>query len=112
MLRSLGRWRLPSGSLDTTPGEDLCNSSSNDFRPNAPRLAAAGSPARVYGGVDLQDVILSHPNARALDRVLASGEAPAKRSTSGGLGGPEGSRFLRLELSITELARELDLDAA
>ncbi len=34
-------------------------------------LAAAGSPARVffYGRVDRRDVILSHPNARALDRV-------------------------------------------
>jgi hypothetical protein len=74
-------------------------------------LAASGSPARVYGGIDLQDVTSSHPSARVLDRNLTGGTASARRSTSRGLGGPEGSQFLRLELSVTEVARALDLDA-
>jgi hypothetical protein len=73
-------------------------------------LAAAGSPARLFGGVDLQDVTASHLSARALDRDLSSKTASPKRSGSKGFAGPEGSRFLRLELSVTELARALDLD--
>ena len=73
-------------------------------------LAAAGSPARLFGGVDLQDVTASHLSARVLDRDLSGKTTPPKRSGSKGFGGPEGSRFLRLELSVTELARALDLD--
>ena len=72
-------------------------------------LAAPGSPGRVYGGIDLQDVTASHPSARALDHDLTGRAPSAKRSTSRGVGGPEGSRFLRLEVSVTELARALDL---
>jgi hypothetical protein len=55
-------------------------------------------------------VTSSHRNVRVLDRDLTGKTASAKRSTSRGFGGPEGSRFLRLELSVTELARALDLD--
>ena len=73
-------------------------------------LAAAGSPARLFGGVDLQEVAASHLSARVLDRDLSDKTTPLKRSGSKGFGGPEGSRFLRLELSVTELARALDLD--
>ena len=73
-------------------------------------LAAAGSPARLFGGVDLQDVAASNLSARALDRDLSGKTTPPKRTGSKGFGGPEGSRFLRLELSVTELARALDLD--
>lgn len=73
-------------------------------------LAAAGSPARLFGGVDLQAVAASHLSARVLDRDLSGKTTPLKRSGSKGFGGPEGSRFLRLELSVTELARALDLD--
>ena len=75
-------------------------------------LAAPRSPAHVYGGINLQDVTSSQATAHALGRGLAARRASGKRSTSGGLGGPEGSRFLRLELSITELARALDLATA
>ena len=73
-------------------------------------LAAAGSPARLFGGVDLQDVAASNLSARVLDRDLSGKTTPPKRSGSKSFGGPEGSRFLRLELSVTELARALDLD--
>jgi hypothetical protein len=73
-------------------------------------LAAAGSSARLYGGIDLQDVSSSHGSARVLDRGLDRRTASLKRSASKGFRGPEGSRFLRLELSVTELARALDLD--
>lgn len=73
-------------------------------------LAAPGSPERVYGGIDLQDVTPSHPSARALDHDLTGRTASARRSMSRGLGGSEGSRFLRVDLGVTELARVLDLD--
>jgi hypothetical protein len=74
-------------------------------------LVAPGAPARLYGGIDLQDVTSSHRDARVLARDLTGKTASAKRSASRGFGGPEGSQFLRLELSVTELARALDLDA-
>jgi len=73
-------------------------------------LVAPGSPGRLYGGIDLQDVSSSHGSARVLDRDLTGTTTSLKRSTSKGFGGPEGSQFLRLELSVTELARALDLD--
>jgi hypothetical protein len=73
-------------------------------------LITPGAPARLYGGIDLQDLTSSHREARFLDRDLAGKTASAMRSTLRGLGGPEGSQFLRLELSVTELARALDLD--
>jgi hypothetical protein len=72
-------------------------------------LAASGATPRVYGGISLQEMVSERPSDRGLDRVLASGQRPGKRTPAGGIGGPEGSRFLRLELSVTELARELDL---
>ena len=75
-------------------------------------LAVPGSPGRVYGGIDLQDVTASHPSARALDHDLTRRTASAEGSKFRGVGGPEGSRFLRLEVSVTELARALDLDEA
>ncbi len=75
-------------------------------------LAAPGSPARVYGGVGLEDVTSERRTARDLDRELATRQVSVKPATSRGLGGPEGSRFLRLEISVTALAREIDLDAA
>ncbi len=73
-------------------------------------LAAPPALPRVYGGIDLQEVTSSHLVGRALDRELTHSEAPLKQATFTGFGGAEGSRVLRLELSVTELARELDLD--
>jgi hypothetical protein len=73
-------------------------------------LATPGSPARLFGDIDLQAVTSSQASARILDRELDGKTASPKRSGSKGFGGPEGSRFLRLELSVTELARALDLD--
>jgi DNA-binding transcriptional MerR regulator len=67
-------------------------------------LAAPGSPARVFGGIDLQDVTSSPPSAPALDRDLRDATASRTRSR------PEVTQVLRLELSLTELARALDLE--
>lgn len=75
-------------------------------------LATPGSPTRLFGGIDLQDASSSHGSAAVLDRELDSETASPNRSGSKSFGGPEGSRFLRLELSVTELARALDLDGS
>lgn len=73
-------------------------------------LGVAGAAPRVYGGINLRDVVTERPNdRRGVERVLVSRQQPADRVPAGGLAGPEGSRFLRLELSVTELARELEL---
>jgi DNA-binding transcriptional MerR regulator len=73
-------------------------------------LTAAKSPPRLYGGVDLTKAI-STPGSRGIGRAVANEITPIGKSKSRSLGGPEVSRFLRLELSITELAREIRLDA-
>lgn len=107
--RQLGGFKLPDSLRDPSAPDlrvVIADGARLYFTVADPR-----SQARVYGGVELQDVTLSHATARTLDRDLAGRTASAKRSTSRGLGGPEGSQYLRLELSITELARALDLDA-
>jgi len=110
------RWKWSSWTPSTRP-DSLQDPKAPDLRvviADGARLyftlAAAGSAARVYGGIDLQDVTPSHPGARVLEHDLKGRTASAKRSISSGIGGPEGSRFLRLELGVTELARALDLD--
>jgi hypothetical protein len=74
-------------------------------------LAVAKSPPRLYGGVDLTKAISAEPRRRGIGRTVGSVIPPIAKSTSRSLGGLEGSRFLRLELSITELAREIRLEA-
>lgn len=75
-------------------------------------LAASGSPPRVYGGLDLREVASSEMGPRDLDRALAraKGKGPERERPASGFGGPEGSREMRLELSLTEIARDLDLN--
>jgi hypothetical protein len=72
-------------------------------------LAAPRSPTHVYGGINLQDVTSSRLTTRSLERNLTG---TVKRSMSRAFGGPEEGQFLRLELCVTNLARELELDGA
>jgi len=74
-------------------------------------LTAAKSSPRLYGGVDLAKLISAEPRSRAIGRAIRSVITPIGKSTPRSLGGPEGGRFLRLELSVTELVREIRLDA-
>ncbi len=74
-------------------------------------LTAANSPPRLYGGVDLTKAMSTQPGSRRIGRAVASVITPIGTFPSRTLGGPEASRFLRLELSITELAREIRFDA-
>ena len=73
-------------------------------------LAQAGSTPKVYGGLDLREVASSETRPRDLDRALAQAKAPEPKPTPSGLGGPEGSRWVRLEVSLTRIARELGLE--
>lgn len=67
-------------------------------------LGAAGKKAKLFGGVTL-DRLAGEP-------VHLRGAAkPVRRSGNvAGFGGLEGSRFARLEVSVTQIARDLPLD--
>jgi len=73
-------------------------------------LGTGGSTKKVYGGIDLREPASSKKGLRALERDLARPKALAPSATSGGFGGPEGSRQARVELSVTRIAQELRLD--
>jgi DNA-binding transcriptional MerR regulator len=73
-------------------------------------LALAGSAPKVYGGIDLREVASTEWGPRDLDRALARAKAPERGATPGGVDGPEGSRAVRLEVSVTEISRELELE--
>ncbi|MGE0159788.1 MAG: hypothetical protein AB7T31_10285 [Gemmatimonadales bacterium] len=97
--------------------DSLRNSNAPDFRiviADGGRLyftlAGARGQVRIFGGIALQDA--ARPSARALERALGKGRPAPRRSPAEGLGGAEGSRFLRLELSVTELACELVLEGS
>jgi DNA-binding transcriptional MerR regulator len=70
-------------------------------------LALRGSAPKVYGGIDLREMVSSKKGARSLDRALARGKAAVSGGAVDGLGGPEGSRHARLEVSVTTIARDL-----
>lgn len=72
-------------------------------------LRGPTSPPELFGGIPLEQITGNRPGpiGTALDGEQAAGEGEADRR---GFGGPEGSQFLRLELSVTEVARALPLD--
>ena len=68
-------------------------------------MARSGKKARLFGGVDFQRLV------RTGGADLAIGaEVPAPASASASFGGPEGSRQARIEVSVTGIARSLELD--
>jgi len=74
-------------------------------------LGPRGSLPRVYGGLDLDDLLASEKGLPALERKLAPGKKPSEVANGEGLGGPEGSRHVRLEVSVTRIAQDLPIDA-
>ena len=73
-------------------------------------LAMRGSSPRVYGGIDLRKLLSSKKGPRALERALAHSKAPVNGGAADGFGAPEGSKHARVEVSVTEIARDLRLE--
>ncbi len=71
-------------------------------------LAIGGSSPKVYGGIDLRELMSSKKGPRALERVLARGKA-VNGESGDEFGGPEGSKHARVEVSVTGIARDLRL---
>jgi hypothetical protein len=72
-------------------------------------LGAGRSAPKLYGGVDLQNLERSKKSLGALERELAR-PRPLASSASRAFGGPEGSRHARVEVSVTAIARDLQLE--
>ncbi len=68
-------------------------------------LAAGAGPARLFGPLDFTKF-----GARRLPLVPRRINQLKARPSRGGLGGPEGSREARIEVSVTEVAKGLRLD--
>lgn len=75
-------------------------------------LGRSGRDKKLFGGIPLEQVTSDEP---AWDRKVGAARTHAEahpRDDDGtaGFGESEGSRFTRLELSVTEVARDLQLD--
>ena len=68
-------------------------------------LGVGKAAPKVFGGIDLSESVDTSP--RSLARKL--GVVEAKSVRGGGFGLPEGSRHVRLEVSITRLAQDLPI---
>ena len=74
-------------------------------------LGVAGQ-AKLFGGIPVEEAIAAETG---WDRKLRSAPGSSKKRASSSadpraFGGPERSRFARLELSVTEVARDLPID--
>lgn len=75
-------------------------------------LRTGKGPAKVYGGIDLQDLGAPRMPLGRLQRKLALVEPPdgsGRSSRPGDFGSPEGSRHARVEVSVTRIAQDLPL---
>lgn len=76
-------------------------------------LGAGDGPPKVYGGIDLDE--LKDPDSAGRSRPklrLVKPATPAGGATGASdFGGPEGSRHTRVEISVTQIAQGLPLDA-
>lgn len=73
-------------------------------------LRAGKAAAKVFGGLDLRALGSSRKSQRAIERELARSEAPHSSLAPEDFGGPEGSRHVRVEVSITRIAQDLRLE--
>lgn len=76
-------------------------------------LGAGAGPAKVYGGIDLDDLKEPEGAGRSRPKLrLVKPATPAAGATGArSFGGPEGSRHTRVEISVTQIAQDLPLDA-
>lgn len=71
-------------------------------------LALAGVNPQLFGGITFDQIASDKTlSAKGADAVTARGKGRA--ADSDGFGGPEGSQFVRLELSVTQVAKDLPL---
>lgn len=68
-------------------------------------MARGGKKPRLFGGVDFQKLVRSKGDAPAIGAEVS----PSANESVGSFGGPEGSRQARIEVSVTEIARSLEL---
>lgn len=74
-------------------------------------LGRTGGKPKLFGGIPLEQLTGDAPAWNEKVRPARRVKTKARRNDGGsGFGGPEGSRFTRLELSVTEVARDLPLD--
>ncbi len=74
-------------------------------------LGAGKSAPRVYGGIDVRELEGARKGLRGLDRELARPKPSETSRTPGAFGGPEGSSHVRVEISVTGIARDLPLES-
>ena len=65
-------------------------------------LGTKGGPAKVFGGVDINRLQLDQGVVRGIPRSFAERKPTRER-----FGSPEGSRHTRLEINITQIAKDL-----
>lgn len=71
-------------------------------------LGGPRAEAKLFGGIALDQITGDTPPPIRAAEVASP--ASGKGAGANGFGGPEASRFVRLELSVTEIARDLPLD--
>lgn len=72
-------------------------------------LGAAGSSPKIFGGIDLLGLQRSPKGLGRLERQLAQRIRRDEQAEGGD--GPAGSRHARVEVNVTAIARDLDLEA-
>lgn len=104
-------FRLPEG-LRSAGAPDLRIVMSDGARLYASLIEPGGQPV-LFGGIEIER-LLSVPTHRPAPeklRVVRPGHVRA-RQHGDSFGGPEGSSFARLEISVTRIARQLPLDVS
>ena len=72
-------------------------------------LRAGKTPAKVYGGLDLRKASRLAKKSPNLGQELARGAAVGGSLAPEAFGHPEGSRHVRVEISVSQIARDLRL---
>jgi hypothetical protein len=75
-------------------------------------LGRGATPPKVYGEIDLDDLKPAKRGAgfRPKLHLVKPATGPSRTSAADGFGGPERSRHIRIEISITRIAQDLALD--
>jgi hypothetical protein len=109
--RSLSRktsgFRLPA-ALRSSKAPDLRVVMSDGGKLYFTLSSGGRSVPKVYGGIDLNQI--SKGRRAAIERKLAHPRTPNRSASAREFGQPEGSRYARVEVSITRIAQDLRLE--